>query len=609
MTLKQLENLLEEAEEHNKNGNFEVSEKICRKILAKTSLSSTSTTTIRIKALILLVNSLWRCGMSNEAIPYAQEVMAIAKQPDDDSEIAEVQNLLGSLYDSLGDYPLALENYENALLIFEKKNNKRMTGGTKVNIGSVYFSLGDYSRALKYYQNALADFDDIGEKSFRAIVIGNLGSVYNSLGEYTRSLEYYSKAIVAFDELGMKAETIIFTDCTAGIHAKMGDYTSALECFGKSLRAFEELGMKSDAARVIGEIGLVYSLLGNYSEALEYYGKSLAGNEELGLKSSVASVLQNIGGLYAEKNFEVYNPKKAEEILFKALTMNSELGAKQQLYQTHKILAILYEQEGDTKRALSHFKNFYELEHEVKSEEAKNQAVVMEQRLQEEERRKQIAIAKATADAKHQTTMNILHKTLPPVIADRLITGEKDIADRFVSVSILFADIVGFTPLSTRKTPREVVHILNNLFSRFDALTKKYGVERIKTIGDAYMVVSGAPEIVADHATRIAYTAFGMLEAIVAFNAETGENINVRIGLNSGEAIAAVVGDVKFSYDLWSDAVNMASRMESHGVAGKIHCSEEFRNSLYGKFTFTERGETEIKGKGKMRTYFLEWKQ
>ena len=187
-----------------------------------------------------------------------------------------------------------------------------------------------------------------------------------------------------------------------------------------------------------------------------------------------------------------------------------------------------------------------------------------------------------------------------------MLSGSKLIAEKLSNVSVLFADIVDFTKLSQRETPEELVEGLDRIFTEFDTLAEKYGLEKIKTIGDAYMVVSGAPEPREDHAEVMVHFAVEMLEAMKQFRSiSTGEQIQLRIGIHTGEVVAGVIGKKKFAYDMWGDAVNTAARMESHGEPDRIHVSEDFRNSAGDGFTFTERGKIDIKGKGMMKTYFL----
>jgi class 3 adenylate cyclase len=207
----------------------------------------------------------------------------------------------------------------------------------------------------------------------------------------------------------------------------------------------------------------------------------------------------------------------------------------------------------------------------------------------------------------HKQSEHLLLNILPAPIAHRLKSGERAIADKFDAVTVLFADIVGFTKLSANTTPEELVQGLNAIFQRFDELAHKYGLEKIKTIGDAYMVAGGLPEHSQDHCERVAMFALEMQAVMLeeGLRTSTGERVQLRIGIHTGEAVAGVIGTSKFAYDLWGDTVNTASRMESHGEAGKIHCSNEVYEALKEKFVFEERGEIEVKGKGMMRTWFL----
>ncbi|NEP43083.1 MAG: adenylate/guanylate cyclase domain-containing protein, partial [Okeania sp. SIO2H7] len=194
---------------------------------------------------------------------------------------------------------------------------------------------------------------------------------------------------------------------------------------------------------------------------------------------------------------------------------------------------------------------------------------------------------------------------LPSTIAKKLKEGEKNIADGFAEVTILFADIVGFTQLSEKTSPQELVSLLNDIFSRFDRLTDKHDLEKIKTIGDAYMVVGGLPMPRGNSAEAIAEMALDMLEEIARFNSENNLDFSIRIGINTGPVVAGVIGTKKFIYDLWGDAVNTASRMESHGIPDTIQVSEATYNILKDKYLFEERGRILIKGKGEMNTYLL----
>jgi len=211
--------------------------------------------------------------------------------------------------------------------------------------------------------------------------------------------------------------------------------------------------------------------------------------------------------------------------------------------------------------------------------------------------------------AEREKSERLLLNILPKPIADRLKQGQNIIADSFAEVTILFADIVDFTPLSADMSPRELVALLTGVFSTFDRLAEQYELEKIKTIGDAYMVVGGLPTPRPDHAEAIADIALDMRREIARIKTPGREPIHLRIGIHTGPVVAGIIGAKKFSYDLWGDTVNIADRMQSHGVSGRIQVTEAAYERLRGKYLFEERGIIPVKGKGEMLTFFLTGKK
>jgi class 3 adenylate cyclase len=199
----------------------------------------------------------------------------------------------------------------------------------------------------------------------------------------------------------------------------------------------------------------------------------------------------------------------------------------------------------------------------------------------------------------------LLTNVLPTPIAERLKAFENPIADDCAAVSVVFADIVGFTPMSASMEPSAVLALLNEVFTRFDQLADAHGLEKIKTVGDAYMAVAGAPERVPDHAHAAVAMGLDMLQAISDLTAPDGTPLRARIGIGSGPAISGVIGTRKFAYDLWGDTVNTASRMESHGVPGAVQIDDATRQLGGQAFAFEDRGMLEIKGKGPMRAWLV----
>ncbi len=214
-------------------------------------------------------------------------------------------------------------------------------------------------------------------------------------------------------------------------------------------------------------------------------------------------------------------------------------------------------------------------------------------------------VAEARVDEERQRAESLLHNILPVPIAARLKTSRTVIADGYENATILFSDIVGFTPLSERMPPEKVVWLLNDIFSEFDDLVAESGLEKIKTIGDAYMVAAGIPQRRDDHARAIADLALDMMAALKKRGDTPDGPLKMRIGISSGPVVAGVIGKRKFIYDLWGDSVNTAARMESHGVPGEIQVARSTYEALKDDYEFEARGTILVKGKGPMEAFLL----
>lgn len=208
-------------------------------------------------------------------------------------------------------------------------------------------------------------------------------------------------------------------------------------------------------------------------------------------------------------------------------------------------------------------------------------------------------------DAALATSERLLLNVLPAPIAERLKRETGVIADAHDDVTVLFADVVDFTPFSERTSPERIVELLNDVFTAFDRLAERFGLEKIKTIGDAYMCVAGLPARRPDHAEAAADMALAMQAELDRVCALQGLELRLRIGMHSGPVVAGVIGERRFIYDLWGDTVNTASRMESSSLPGRIQVTEEVHRRLAGAFEFEPRGEIEVKGKGRLRTWLL----
>ena len=217
----------------------------------------------------------------------------------------------------------------------------------------------------------------------------------------------------------------------------------------------------------------------------------------------------------------------------------------------------------------------------------------------------QLQAEKELVEREREKSERLLLNILPSAIAGRLKGGEKSIANGHATVTVMFADLCGFTALSRKTSPADLVSMLNGIFTAFDHIVEEHGVEKIKTIGDCYMLVGGIPLHRDDHAAAVAECALEMIAALEAINRANGTELQMRVGIHTGPVVAGVIGKIKFTYDLWGDTVNVASRMESSGQPGRIHLSEQTAEQLQGRFLLEDRGFVECKGLGAVKTFFL----
>ncbi|MBL7997885.1 MAG: tetratricopeptide repeat protein [Candidatus Kapabacteria bacterium] len=638
MTHEQLKTKVEELEALVKSGNdHAIAETQARELLEALSIgeSTGGDRELHCRTLLALVILLNERGLAKDALQYAEQALALIKQSQDIALEARAIGNVGTVYEKLSDYVKALDCYYHALALDEKLGKKDRIARHIGVIGIVYAKLADYPKALEYMSRALTVDEELNNKQGVANHTGNIGSVYWYLSDYPKALEYFSRALNMAEILNNTQGIAHWIGNMGSVHEKLSDYPMALEYYNRALSINEQIGNKGGAATIIGNMGNVYWHLSDYPKALDCFTRALALDEELGNKNGVARHTGNIGALCSKQNLTVYDAVRAEGFLLDALSISTEVGDKVACIEFHKNLADFYEQEGRITDAYSHFKKYTSIRELLNIEETRKQEAIREQQ-------KQIEIARTRATAEKR----ILNNILPEEITQRLIKGENPIADTFDCVSVLFMDIIDFTKLSTKISAEHLVHLLNAIFTVADGVMREFGLEKIKTIGDAYMAVAGAPVVQQDHAHRAANAALKLLELMqnleVSFPDSLGDKswieslpeIHVRIGLHCGPVAAGVVGENKFLYDLWGDAVNTASRMESYGEAGRIHVSEEFVRTLFPSQTLPERegfsvpdesftlsigegrgedmvraiprGNLDIKGKGIMRTFFLE---
>jgi len=548
----------------------------------------------------------------SEAKEFTYELLEQPEIHEDIFSLAKAYTMLGSVYKNLSDYQKAIEYYTYSLGMYEKMGDKVGIAANIGNIGNVHRLLSNYHIAIEFYQKSLQINEDIDNKIGVANNLNNIGIVYFSLSDYHNAIEYYSKSLKIYEKIGNKIGISANLGNIGNVYTNLLDYPKAIEYYMKALQIKEEIGKKEGIGNTLGNIGNFYKEISEYPKALEYLERALQIYEEIGSKDSIAINLGNIGSVYKE----LLDYTKALEYLKKAYSLSKEIGTKSITMESLKELSELYEKIGDNEIAFSYYKQYITLEKEIKSIEAKKQAERFDGERKSAEREKQLAVERAESDA----VKRILHNILPVDIADRILKKETFIADHFESVSVLFMDLVGFTTLATIAPPKQLVYLLDAIFQKADDILEQFGLEKIKTIGDGYLAVANVTSPLEEHQKATAQAALQLLVTMKDFTVniptDLGDtnwindmnDIKIRIGIHTGEVVAGIIGKNKYTYDLWGDAVNVASRMESNSEAGRIHISEHFAKSieLYSDFNIIPRGEIFVKGKGTMNTFWLE---
>lgn len=589
-----------------------------------------------------------------KALEYYQKSLKINEKIGNKKGVATNLGNIGTVYQNQSNYLKSLEYHQKALKIFEEIGNKVGIAANLENMGGIYMNQSNFPKALEYYQKALKIYEEIFDRDGIASVFGNIGLIYQAQSNYPKALEYYKKALKINEEIGNKSGFAITLGNIGLIYHTQSNFPKALEYFQKALKINENIGNKSGLANNLINIGELYTGINELDKSLDYLNRGLILNEEIGDNRQVNYTLNMLAGNYNARakqidllqiNEEIspvaslfkkeQNYKKALEFGLRAEVLADSIGLGELQHKIYNQVSTAYEGLGQLGKALEYYKKFQMKKDSVFSQENSDKIAALEKtreddlklkeiekqkiRIAEQEKREQLILYFAIAFFVVMTIVmviiyrllkrsdKLLYNVLPVSIAKRLKNKEHPISDYFEQASIVFIDIVNFTELSRDADPRRVVEALNKIFTKYDEIANKYGLEKIKTIGDSYMAAAGIPEVQKDNTHRAAQMALEVKAMMRDYHTSDGTKIEVRIGLDCGPVVAGVIGENKFIYDMWSDAVNTASRMESSSIAGHVHVSERFKNAVteYEEFTYVERGEMEIKGKGKMRTYFI----
>ena len=429
-------------------------------------------------------------------------------------------------------------------------------------------------------------------------------------------------------QLGHKKGIAISYNNIGLVYQIQKKYDKALENFFASLKMHEELGYKKGIAQLYGNIGNTYAEMKEYSKALENYFSGLKILEEFGDKQVLAGSYNNIGALYTMKE----NYQEALKYLEKGLSMSKEMGAKDLVMSTYKVLSETYFQKNDYKNAYEYHQLYVQTKDTLFNEESSRQIAEMQTKYETEKKEQQITLLnkdKELQDAQlnrqkiiiwsvaggllvvlilsififreRKKSEKLLLNILPVETARELKRNGKAKAKHYESVTVMFTDFKGFTNIAEKLSAEELVSELDFLFRKFDEIISKYNIEKIKTIGDAYMCASGLPTPNSYHAENIVKASLEIQQWMINQNSKW----QLRIGIHSGSVTAGVVGDKKFAYDIWGDTVNTASRMESSGEPNKINISGATHELVKDKFNCEFRGKIPAKNKGEIEMYFV----
>ena len=534
--------------------------------------------------------------------------------------IDNYHNDVGLVYFNAGAFSEALDHFNLALKSFMVKENPLMIAAVTNNIGNVYDEMEEYYQAIKYYEEARVLFEEIGHKEYLANTIGNLGSDYRHVESYEKAEEYLMRHLEMRKELGNPFNLASGYMNLASLEISRKDFEKALEyaniAEGIFLDAGSNYGMLS-VAEGITKVNMIqgnaYMELGNYEKAMELFGESYKLAHEGNNLSTKAEAAEYLYKVYKIAGYNRTSLNYHEELVVLKDSLNkNDVGKKllQMDYSKKKITDSLLQVEEKNRLELAYEKELLEETNTRNIFIASGLILLIVSgglwnRLNFTRKSRRII------EKERDRSDNLLLNILPAEVAEELKEkGEAEARD-FDLVTVLFTDFKGFTQASEKLSAKELVDELNYCFKGFDGIMEKYGIEKIKTIGDAYMAVGGLHGHSEEAAANTIRAALEMQEFVVArkkFRESEGHQaFDMRVGLHSGPVVAGIVGIKKFQYDIWGDTVNTAARMESAGQVGKVNISQTTYELITGRdgFSFTDRGKIEAKGKGEMNMYFV----
>ena len=482
----------------------------------------------------------------------------------------------------------------NALALYRELGDREGQARVLVALGNTASNVADYAQAIDYLHEAEDLASELDDPVLSRKVRGQFFGVHLELGDFPTALVYAKREWDLASQSDDPENRLLALNGLGCVLASMGEHAQGVGKIEESLSyldQFENEGRRAHIhAQSMADIADAYLKWGKPDQALRH--------AELGAEKAARidhPPLVMLNSIYAGRAaLALGNPALAVKKLELAVELAGQMGLKSQESHAHLELASALGGLGRHEEALESYRKGHRIEREFRRDDAAR-------RLEFRRARKEIE----DANREKQNAERVLFTVLPQAIATRMKEGEKRIADELRDVSLLFADLVGFTAMSTRINPQDLLGLLERIFSEFDLLTASFQLEKVKTIGDAYMAVGGALASAPDHLEKCARLALAMLPTVEQISADTGTKLAIRIGVHAGPAIAGVIGTNRLSYDLWGETVNFASRLESSGIPGRIHVSAIVAERLGQMFLLEPRGPISLKGFGELPTFFL----
>ena len=614
----------------------------------KRMIAGMSEDTTKVDVLITLSRTLMGSSLV-DAIHYGKKADSLANEINFKKGRALALKNIGLGYYQQSDYLNVFDYWEKSLIIFKEIGDQSGIANLESNLGSVYYNQGDDAKAVEYFLRSIKAAESIDDSWGIGRALIGIGNVYLNKKETSdRAKEYYWRALKIFEQLEYGDGIGTCAVNLGNIYLNNSEYDSALFYLEHSIEVFDNEVYIPHSLNMIGQ---VYSNMGDYQKAIEYLEKSIAIADQLSLQMRKAQALLGLATTFERQG----KTRLALETYMAVEVISKEIGGNYELKDAYKGIANAFAKLGDFSNAFK-YQEFYDsvkdtlynsetdekikgmqFTYQIEKKQTEVDLLIKDKMLQDLEIQQQkyinyaaiiagillfifaggmfnryrfIQRTKKIIEQEKDRSDKLLLNILPEETAEELKENGTAKARSYNNVTILFTDFKGFTELSATLSPPALVKEIHHCYMAFDEIMVRHKVEKIKTIGDAYMAAGGLPMANDSHpvdVTRAAIEIREFMDKLIKARKKAGKpHFEIRIGIHSGPVVAGVVGTHKFAYDIWGDTVNIASRMESNSEPGKINVSETTYDLIKDEFQCTPRGKIAVKGAGEKTMFFVE---